>query len=76
MIVTENAADFRGLVDRNPEHAGLVIIAGGTGRHNQITLTIAAVDRILSDIKQDARPAGHVYEVAANGTIKRHKLPK
>lgn len=75
MIATENAEDFRRLANNDPQHPGLIVIAGGVGKGRQIELMHAVVERLLTDIKMGRLPLGHVYDVAADGSIKRHKLP-
>ncbi len=76
VIVTENAEDFRDLAESNPGHPGLVIIAGGVGKARQIELVHTAVERILLDAAQGSSVAGWVYDVAADGHVRRYRLPK
>jgi len=76
VVVTENAEDFRDLAENNPDHPGLIIIAGGVGKANQLELVRIAVEKILADAEKRRSYKGHVYEVAADGSIKRYKLPK
>jgi predicted nuclease of predicted toxin-antitoxin system len=75
VIVTENAQDFRALATGNAGHPGLVILAGSVGRRRQLELGEIAVDRMLDDMAKGKGPEGHVYEVAADGKIRRVKLP-
>jgi len=76
VVMTENAADFRRLAAGAPVHPGLVIIAGGLGKARQLELGTRAIDRIIDDMAKGRHPRGHVYEVAADGTIRRFRLPK
>ena len=75
VIATENAEDFRRLANNDPRHPGLIILAGGVGKPRQLELMHAAMERLLTDMKKGQAPAGHVYEVAVDGAIKRYKLP-
>jgi predicted nuclease of predicted toxin-antitoxin system len=38
MIATENAEDFRRLANNDPQHPGLIVIAGSVGKRRQIEL--------------------------------------
>jgi predicted nuclease of predicted toxin-antitoxin system len=75
VIVTENAVDFRALATDAPDHPGLVILASSVGKRRQLELGEIAVDRMLDDMTKGKEPAGHVYDVAADGRIKRTRLP-
>lgn len=76
MIVTENAEDFRRLAENNPGHPGLIVIAASVGKANQLHLVRIAVEKILADAEKGRTYKGHVYDVAADGRIRRYKLPK
>jgi predicted nuclease of predicted toxin-antitoxin system len=75
VIATENAEDFRRLANNDPRHPGLIIVAGGVGKARQLELMHAVVERLLADIKMGRTLAGHVYDAAADGTVRRNKLP-
>jgi predicted nuclease of predicted toxin-antitoxin system len=76
VVVTENAADFRRLAANDPSHPGLVVIAAGVGKARQLELGERIVDRMLADMGTGRHPRGHVYDIAADGTIRRTRLSK